>query len=225
MISSMTGFARQERTGAFGTLVCEIRSVNHRFLDATVRLPDSCRAIESELRAGLAKELRRGKVEPAEEVRVARIAAVVIGIVAVIGGISAKGINIAFLVGLAFAIAAAANLPSILYSLFWPRFTARGALWSIYGGLISSVVLIIFSPVFSGQRKPLGGTSSSLITDPHINFAFFPLNNPGIVAIPLAFFLGWLGTVTDRQPADSARFARMQVRALTGVGAERGGRS
>jgi len=169
--------------------------------------------------------LRRGGAEPADEVRVARITAVVVGIVAVIGGISAKGINVAFLVGLAFAIAAAANLPSILYSLFWPRFTARGALWSIYGGLISSVVLIIFSPVFSGQRKPLGGTSSSLITDPHINFAFFPLNNPGIVAIPLAFFLGWLGTVTDRQPADPARFARMQVRALTGVGAERSGRS
>ena len=169
--------------------------------------------------------LRRGKAEPADEVRVARITAVAVGIVAVIGGISAKGINVAFLVGLAFAIAAAANLPSILYSLFWPRFTTRGALWSIYGGLVSSVVLIIFSPVISGQRKPLGGTSSSLFTDPHINFAFFPLNNPGIVAIPLAFFLGWLGTVTDRKPADSARFARMQVRALTGVGAERGGRS
>ena len=54
MISSMTGFARQERTGAFGTLVCEIRSVNHRFLDATVRLPDSCRALETELRQTLA---------------------------------------------------------------------------------------------------------------------------------------------------------------------------
>jgi cation/acetate symporter len=169
--------------------------------------------------------LRHGEAEPAAEVRVARITAAVVGIVAVIGGISAKGINVAFLVGLAFAIAAAANLPSILYSLFWPRFTARGALWSIYGGLVSSVVLIIFSPVISGQRKPLGGTSSSLITDPHINFAFFPLNSPGIVAIPLAFFLGWLGTVTDRRPADPARFARMQVRALTGVGAERGGRS
>jgi cation/acetate symporter len=49
-----------------------------------------------------------------------------------------------------------------------------------------------------------------------VNFAFFPLNNPAIVAIPVAFFLGWLGTVTDRRPADSARFARMQVRALTG---------
>lgn len=55
--------------------------------------------------------------------------------------------------------------------------------------------------------------------------AVFPLNNPGIVAIPVAFFLGWLGTVTDRRPADSARFARMQVRALTGVGAERAGRA
>lgn len=165
--------------------------------------------------AGLA---RHGEAEPADEIRVARITAVVIGIVAVIGGIYAKGIDVAFLVGLAFAIAASANLPSILYSLFWPRFNERGALWSIYGGLITAVSLIIFSPVVSGA-------SSSLIADPHVNFAFFPLNNPGIVAIPVAFFLGWLGTMTDRRPADSARFARMQVRALTGVGAERGGRA
>ena len=63
MISSMTGFARLERSGAFGTLVCEIRSVNHRFLDASVRLPDSCRALESDLRQALARELRRGKVD------------------------------------------------------------------------------------------------------------------------------------------------------------------
>jgi cation/acetate symporter len=171
-----------------------------------------------------ANVLRRGQAEPGEEVRVARIAAVVIGAVAVIGGICAKGIDVAFLVGLAFAIAASANLPSILYSLYWPRFTARGALWSIYGGLISSVALIIFSPVVSGQAGPVGAVGSSLISDPHIDFAFFPLSNPAIVAIPLAFFLGWLGTVTDSRPADSARFARMQVRALTGVGAERGGR-
>jgi uncharacterized protein (TIGR00255 family) len=63
MISSMTGFARQERSGAFGNLVCEIRSVNHRFLDAALRLPDNCRALESELRQNLARELRRGKVD------------------------------------------------------------------------------------------------------------------------------------------------------------------
>ena len=63
MIASMTGFARRESAGAFGTLVCEIRSVNHRFLDASLRLPDSCRALESELRAALARELKRGKVD------------------------------------------------------------------------------------------------------------------------------------------------------------------
>ncbi len=78
--------------------------------------------------------LRRGTtVDPGQEVRVARITAVTIGVVAVIGGMYAKDIDVAFLVALAFAVAASANLPSILYSLFWPRFTARGALWSIYG--------------------------------------------------------------------------------------------
>ncbi len=166
--------------------------------------------------------LRRGDAGPGREVRVARITAVVIGAVAVAGGIYAKNVDVAFLVALAFAIAASANLPSILYSLFWPRFTARGALWSIYGGLISSVGLIIFSPVVSGHPT---AAVPSLISDPHVNFAFFPLSNPGIVAIPLAFLLGWLGSVTDPIPADPARFARMQVRALTGVGAERGDRA
>jgi cation/acetate symporter len=168
--------------------------------------------------------LRRGGASPEAEVRVARITAVVIGIVAVTGGIFAKDIDVAFLVALAFAIAASANLPSILYSLFWARFTVRGALWSIYGGLISSVGLIIFSPVVSGHAGAAVRGVPSLISDPHVNFAFFPLDNPGIVSIPLAFFLGWLGSVTDKEPADPARFARMQVRALTGVGAERGGR-
>jgi uncharacterized protein (TIGR00255 family) len=63
MIASMTGFARSELTGPFGTLVCEIRSVNHRFLDATLRLPDSCRALEPELRQLLSREIKRGKVD------------------------------------------------------------------------------------------------------------------------------------------------------------------
>jgi cation/acetate symporter len=88
-----------------------------------------------------ANVVRRGDAEPREEVRVARITAVVIGAVAVIGGMYAKNLDVAFLVALAFAVAASANLPSILYSLFWPRFTARGALCSIYGGLIISVGL------------------------------------------------------------------------------------
>src|ERR1700753_650227 len=63
MIASMTGFARCERAGTFGTLVCEIRSVNHRFLDASLRLPESCCALAPELRQLLARDLRRGKVD------------------------------------------------------------------------------------------------------------------------------------------------------------------
>ncbi|MBV9383516.1 MAG: cation acetate symporter [Streptosporangiaceae bacterium] len=110
--------------------------------------------------------LRGGDAGPGEEVRVARVTAVVIGGVAVIGGIFAKDVDVAFLVALAFAVAASANLPSILYSLFWPRFTSRGALWSIYGGLISSVGLIIFSPVVSGSASAPGGAGPSLISDP-----------------------------------------------------------
>jgi cation/acetate symporter len=161
---------------------------------------------------------RGGNADSRDEVRVARRAAIVVGIVAVIGGYVARNVDVAFLVALAFAVAASANLPSIIYSLFWKRFTSRGALWSIYGGLISSVGLILFSPVVSGSTNP---ASPSLITDPHVNFAIFPLSNPGIVSIPLAFFLGWLGSVTDAEPANHARFARIQVRALTGVGAER----
>jgi cation/acetate symporter len=159
--------------------------------------------------------VHHGEAPPGAEVRVARRTAVVVGLIAVVGGWVARGIDVAFLVALAFAVAASANLPSIVYSLFWRGFTARGALWSIYGGLIGSVGLIVFSPVLSGA-------GSSLL--PHADFAFFPLSNPGLVSIPLAFFLGWAGSVTDRQGTDHARYARVQVRALTGVGAERSSR-
>jgi cation/acetate symporter len=163
--------------------------------------------------------VRHGDVEHDREVRVARYAAVAIGLLAIVGGISAKDQNVAFLVGLAFAVAASANLPTILYSLYWPRFTTRGALWSIYGGLVSSIALIAFSPVISGKIDPKTGASLSMITDPGIDFSWFPLENPGIVSIPLAFVLGWLGSVTSRDQVEPARFARLQVRALTAVGA------
>ena len=107
---------------------------------------------------------------------------------------------------LAFAVAASANLPTILYSLFWKGFNTRGALWSIYGGLISSIGLIIFSPVVSGKpavaTKLADGTSAmlspSMFTNPDIDFHWFPLDNPGLISIPLAFFLGWLGSKLPR---------------------------
>ncbi len=169
-----------------------------------------------------ASVIKRGNVKPDDEVRVARITTLVIGAVAIVGGIFAIGQNIAFLVALAFAIAASATLPTILFSLFWRRFNTRGALWSMYGGLIVSVTLIAFSPVVSGKPDPTNAAKNlSMITDPSIDFHWFPLDNPGIVSIPLAFLLGWIGTVTSKERSSREKYAEMEVRALTGAGAEK----
>jgi cation/acetate symporter len=159
-----------------------------------------------------ASVMKNHQVTEDEQVRVSRITAVVLGVFAIGLGILANGQNVAFLVALAFAVAAAANLPTILYSLYWRRFNTRGALWSMYGGLISTIVLIVFSPAVSGAK-------TSMI--PNADFAWFPLANPGIVSIPLAFALGIVGTLTSSDPGDAARNAEMEVRALTGVGAEK----
>jgi len=168
-----------------------------------------------------ASVIKKGQVTPDAEVKVARTTAIVIGLVAIIGGIFAKEQNIAFLVALAFAVAASANLPTILYSLFWKNFTTRGAVWSIYGGLISSIGLIAFSPVVSGKVDPVTHKALSMITDTSIDFHWFPLENPGLVSVPLAFFLGWLGSVTSKEVRDQAKYAEMEVRSLTGAGAEK----
>ncbi len=159
-----------------------------------------------------ASVIAKGKADAATEVKVARRTVVVIGLLAIIGGIFANGQNVAFLVALAFAVAASANLPTIVYSLYWRKFTTQGAIWSMYGGLGSAILLIALSPVVSGAK-------TSMI--PGANFAIFPLSNPGIVSIPLAFFLGWLGSVLDKNVEDITKQAEMEVRSLTGVGAEK----
>ncbi|MCW2605551.1 MAG: cation acetate symporter [Frankiales bacterium] len=158
-----------------------------------------------------AQVIHKGKAPAGKEVRVARLAAIVIGAVAIVGGIAANGQNVAFLVALAFAVAASANLPTILYSLFWKRFNTRGCLWSIYGGLIVTITLIVFSPAVSG-------TPTSMLPDS--DFDLFPLANPGIVSIPLSFLLGFLGTVSSKE-YNAAKYAEMEVRSLTGAGAHR----
>ncbi|MFL4905917.1 cation acetate symporter [Streptomyces sp. MMS24-I2-30] len=158
-----------------------------------------------------ANVLRRGKADPRSEIRVARLTALVIGFLAIIGGIVADGQNVAFLVSLALALAASANLPTLLYTLYWKRFNTSGTLWSIYGGLASCLVLILFSPAVSG------GPTSIIRT---VDFHWFPLTNPGVVSIPLSFLCGYLGTVFSRHPADPDKHAEMEVRALTGIGAD-----
>ena len=162
---------------------------------------------------------KRGEASEKDEVKVARVAALVIGAVAIALAIPAQKLNIAFLVALAFAVAASANLPSLLYNLFWRRFNTRGAVWAIYGGLISSVGLVIFSPVVSGKGLDPAGKNLSLLPT-SIDISWFPLENPGIVSIPIGFFLGWLGTVTSKEPETEERYTELEVRAFTGAGAE-----
>ncbi|MGI6877802.1 solute symporter family protein [Microbacterium sp. gxy059] len=159
-----------------------------------------------------ASVIKKGKVSGNGEVRVARITTLAIGALAIIGGIGVQGQNVAFLVALAFAVAASANLPTILYSLFWRGFTTTGAVCSMYGGLGAAVLLIVLSPVFSGAETSVF---------PHLDIAIFPLSNPGIISIPLGFLLGWLGSLLGPKDEDPRLAAEMEVRSLTGHGAEK----
>jgi cation/acetate symporter len=152
---------------------------------------------------------RRGKADAAAEVRVARLTAVVVGVLAMIGGILANGQNVAFLVALAFAFAASANLSTLLYSLFWRRFNTRGTLWAMYGGLGSCLGLVLVSPVVSGA-------STSIF--PTLDIQLFPLTNPGLVSVPISFLAGYVGTVLSKERSDPAKQAEMEVRSLTGLG-------
>ncbi|MCT2545290.1 MULTISPECIES: cation acetate symporter [Streptomyces] len=158
-----------------------------------------------------ANVIRKGKATEKEEMGAARWATVLIGAVAIVLGAFARDMNVAGLVALAFAVAASANLPTILYSLFWKRFTTQGALWSIYGGLASSVILVLFSPVVSGNPK------TSMFKG--VDFAWFPLENPGLISIPLGFLLGWVGSLLSKEEPDKGKYAELEVKSLTGVGA------
>ncbi|GCB42919.1 cation acetate symporter [Streptomyces sp. NL15-2K] len=162
-----------------------------------------------------AEVIRKGRASQTEELTVARLSGVVIGVLGMLLALVAWGANTATLAFLAFAIAASAILPTIVYTLFWRRFTAQGALLSLYGGLICSVVLVVFSPVVSS-------TPASIY--PEADFAWFPLQNPGIVSIPAGFLLGWLGTVLNSRQEnavqESATYAEFEERMLVGAATE-----
>lgn len=154
--------------------------------------------------------IRRGKATAAEEVRMARIATVVIGVISILIAIPAQGLNVAFLVGLAFAIAASANLPAVLMTMFWKSFNTRGAIFAIYGGLGMALLLLILSPNFTGAANSL------IPLETGIDWNFFPLRNPGLISIPFGFLMGWIGTVTSSE-RNLAKYAELEVRSLTGA--------
>ncbi|MEY4436602.1 MAG: hypothetical protein RL100_66 [Actinomycetota bacterium] len=158
-----------------------------------------------------ANVIKKGNATAAQEVRVAKLSAIVIGLISIVLAIGAQGLNVAFLVAIAFAIAASGNLPAVLYSLFWKNFNTRGAVWAIYGGLFSAVILLVFSPNVTGTP-----TSLIPLVEGGIRFDYFPLANPGIVSIPLGFIFGWLGTITSNE-RNLAKYAELEVRSMTGA--------
>ena len=158
-----------------------------------------------------ANVIKRGNVTPEKEVRVAKMSAIIIGLIAIVLAIGAQGMNVAFLVAIAFAIAASGNLPAVLYSLFWKKFNTRGAVWAIYGGLATALILLVFSPNVSGAE-----TSLLKLSEVGFRFDYFPLANPGIVSIPFGFLFGWLGTITSSE-RNTQKYAELEVRSLTGA--------
>jgi cation/acetate symporter len=156
--------------------------------------------------------VRHGHDSEREEVWVAKIAAVAIGAVAIsIAVIGGEGLNVSFMVGLAFAVAASAIFPALLLALTWRRFNTSGAVTGVLFGTLSSIALVIISPTVWPGPDSEGGA-----------FGFYDLANPGIVSIPLGFIGCWLGTVLARETRAERTFDELYVRAETGLGAEVG---
>ncbi|WP_084963570.1 cation acetate symporter [Thermoactinospora rubra] len=158
-----------------------------------------------------------GRPRESQEVAVARLSALVIGLLAVVLAVVARHQNVAFLVALAFAMAASANLPAIVLTLFWKRFNSAGVVAGVYGGLGACLLLVALSPVVSGKTDPVTGAGLSLLP-PGIDFHVFPMENPGLVSIPFGFLCAWLGTLLSREKADRERYDDLAVRSLTGSG-------
>ena len=156
--------------------------------------------------------VRHGRDSEREEVWVAKIAAVAIGAIAIsIAVIGGEGLNVSFMVGLAFAVAASAIFPALLLALTWRQFNTSGAVTGVLFGVLSSIALVIISPTVWPGPDSEGGA-----------LGFYDLANPGIVSIPLGFIGCWLGTVLARERRAERTFDELYVRAETGLGAEAG---
>jgi cation/acetate symporter len=156
-----------------------------------------------------ARVIKKGTASSEQEMRVTKFASVAIGIIAIILGILFKDQNVAFLVALAFGVAASVNFPVLILSMYWKGLTTRGALWGGIAGLVSAVGLVILSPAV--WVKVLGNAT-----------AVFPYDHPAIVSMTLAFFVTWLLSVTDKSPRaarEAEAFEEQYIRAQTGLGA------
>ena len=148
--------------------------------------------------------VRDGHADGREQLRVARVATVVLAAISIVLGITFKGQNVAFMVGLAFAIAASANFPALVLSIFWKRLTTAGAVTSMVVGTLATVALIWLSPTI--QVDILKHES-----------AMFPMRNPGLVTIPLSFVAAIAVSLLKAVPAEAARFSELERQLHVGV--------
>ena len=158
--------------------------------------------------------VKRQQEDEREQVLVARLTAVAIGVLSIVLAIGLRSLNVAFLVGLAFAVAASANVPAILLSLYWRRFNTTGMIAGMLVGLCAAVLLIVLSPAVMGVDAP-GAAARHLIQRPPL----FPLDNPAIVSVPLGFLAAVAGTLLGRDPVAEQAYSELNVRANTGIGA------
>ncbi|MER6961887.1 transporter [Streptomyces sp. NPDC000618] len=159
-----------------------------------------------------AHEFARGRRRHTDtgEVRALRVAAVVVCAVGLSLAADIHRYPTDFLVAFSISVAASCIFPALLYSFFWRRFNRRGLLWSVYGGLLLCTVLTVFSPIVSGTEFALW---------PEASFDWYPFQTPGLVSVPAAFVLGWLGSISS--PDDSElEFRHLQYRILTGKSVE-----
>ncbi|MGW2746568.1 sodium/solute symporter [Streptomyces sp. NPDC001450] len=163
-----------------------------------------------------AHAVRRGRLTEMREIRSARWSGVGIGGLSILLATLSQGYNVNFLSSLALAVAASSVLPAVVYTLFWQRYNRTGLLWTVYGGLATSIGLNVFSPAVSGTPFALF---------PHNDFHWYPMQTPGVVSIPTAFLLGWVGSVVARgRRADDGQaepgYAEAEFGILTGVGGD-----
>jgi len=159
-----------------------------------------------------ASVFRHGRVDEAAEIRVSRITTVVLGIVAIVLGVLFEKVNVAFMVGLAFAVAASANFPVLLLAMLWRGLTTRGAVAGGFVGLILAVVLTVGSP----------GIWEAVFNFPK-GSSWFPYTSPAIFSMPAAFLVCWLVSLADKSKtamAEQAAYEAQFVRSQTGIGAE-----
>ena len=156
-----------------------------------------------------ASVIRKGQATQQEEMRVSKMTTLALGVLSIIFGVMFESQNVAFMVGLAFAIAASANFPVLMLSMFWKGLTTRGAVAGGFTGLILALVLIVLGPTV-------------WVSVLHHEKAIFPYGNPAIFSIPAAFIVGWLVSIVDNSEQakkDREGFESQYVRSMTGIGA------